>query len=268
MELWMPAAYIAGLLALGAGAGFLSAALGVGGGIIMVPAFLDFIPGMDPHTAKGTSLFVIIFIAAANAFRLHRGSHQRPPWATAAWLASGSVAGAWLGTCLTGMMPPRAVLWMFVGLIVAVAVRTFFLKEVTVREEDVRRRNALSVAIGLAAGVIAGATGIGGGALLVPLALIAGISANARVVALSNMVMIATCTAGALTHALAPQTAELSWTVGQVCYGLAPFLVLGAQAGSILGKKVNTLLTLPRRRLVMGILLLVIVARVAAKALQ
>ena len=54
-----PLFFYPGMLFLGVGVGLMSGALGLGGGILMVPAFLEFVPVMDPHTAKGTSLLII-----------------------------------------------------------------------------------------------------------------------------------------------------------------------------------------------------------------
>ena len=61
---------VARMMLIGSGVGLISAALGWGGGILMVPAFLEFVPGMDPHTAKGTSLFIIVFVSTTNVWRL------------------------------------------------------------------------------------------------------------------------------------------------------------------------------------------------------
>ena len=48
------------LVLIGLSAGFIGGALGVGGGIIIVPA-LVFIFGMTQHHAQGTSLAVLLF---------------------------------------------------------------------------------------------------------------------------------------------------------------------------------------------------------------
>lgn len=64
-------ATLAGLLALGLGAGALSSVLGVGGGIVMVPA-LVLLFGLDQHAAQATSLAVILPTALVGTLR-HRG---------------------------------------------------------------------------------------------------------------------------------------------------------------------------------------------------
>ncbi len=252
--------YCSGMLAIGVGVGMISGSLGLGGGILMVPAFVAFVPDMDVHTAKGTSLFIIIFVALLNAWRQNKDLPVKP-WGLAAYFAAGSIGGSYVGAWVTTLMPEKAVLALFIVLLGGLAVRTFLLTPHEVHEDEVRRRRGTPVLIGLAAGMVGGATGTGGGMVLVPLALYAALSVNERVVGLSNMVMVATSAAGSVAHFRAEAVYDAPWTVGHVYLVLVPLVFLGAQAGSLLGVRINTWLTLPRRRVVLGVLLLVISAR-------
>ena len=261
------ALYCLGMLVLGAGVGLISAALGLGGGILMVPAFLTFVPGMDAHTAKGTSLFIIIFVAALNTWRLNRGQKSRN-WDVAGAMAAGSIVGGYAGAWVTSRLPDEAVIWIYIVFLVGAALRTFFIKPVVIREEQVRRRTGIAVLIGMVAGAVGGGTGTGGGLLMVPLALIAGIITNERVVALSNTVMVATSIAGTVAHFTAPQTLSLPGTIGHVNLALTPLVFLGAQLAAPLGHRLEIMLTLPRRKVVMGVLLLVIGFRLAYEVLH
>lgn len=248
------------LFIVGAGAGIISAGLGLGGGILMVPAFEAFLPGMDLHTAKGTSLFLIVFISSLNTWRARR---ELPPHAftLAAWLAAGSVIGGYASAWITGLLPEQVTIILFLLLLLAVAARTFLLREIPVPEDQVHKRPGIALLIGFIAGIFGGATGTGGGAVLIPLALMTGIVANARAVPLSNLVMIATSLAGTLANLQAAQTCDYPWTVGHVALAFVPLTLLGAQLGSELGLRLNRLLTLPRRRVAMGVLLLIIALR-------
>lgn len=248
------------MLAVGACVGVMSAALGVGGGILMVPAFLYAIPGMDMNTAKGSSLLVIAFVAAYNSLRLNRG-HMRTPWEVVIAVVAGSVVGGYVGGWTTSMMSDRTVTGIFVLLLFVIGVRMFFLKPRTVHEGEVRRRGALSALIGVSSGYVAGATGTGGGAVLVPMTLWAGIASNERIVAFSNTVMAATAAAGAAAHFFAPKTTELAWTYGMVDVALVPLVFMGAVVSFPLGRRINAILSFERRRIVMGVLLVGIAVR-------
>jgi hypothetical protein len=254
------------MLVLGIAVGLVSAALGVGGGIFMVPAFLELVEGMDYHTAKGTSLFIIVFVAAVNVWRLNRG-HADWQWRLAGVIAAGSICGAWLGVTLAALVPETFLLWGFTGVVILTAARTFFLTTPQVSPERLQRRTGWALAIGLLTGLVSGVTGIGGGLVIVPLSLLAGIVTNARVVALSNMVMVVTCAAGALTALAATKTTELAWTVGQVDVALAPLVFVGAQCGAPAGKWLNARLSLKHRRLILGVLLALVALRLVVRAL-
>jgi len=247
-------------LLVGVGAGIISGALGLGGGILMVPAFMTFVPGMETHTAKGTSLFLIIFVSAINAWRQNRNL-ERIPWELAAWLALGSIVGSYLAAWITSTLPENFTLLLFLVLLVLVAWRTFLIQPRKVSEEDVRQRRALSVAIGVLAGIFGGATGTGGGAVLIPLALMAGIVVNERAVGLSNLVMVGTAIAGTIAHLRAEPIYPSDWTVGHVYFAIVPLVFLGSQLSSPLGERLNHKLTLPRRKLLMGVMLLLIALR-------
>lgn len=85
---------LAGLAALGLAAGFMAGLLGIGGGVLLVPALVLFF-GFDQHVAQGTSLLVIIPAAVTGSYTHHRNG--RLVVRDAALLAAGGVIGAVLG---------------------------------------------------------------------------------------------------------------------------------------------------------------------------
>jgi uncharacterized protein len=85
------------LLALiGAAAGVLSGLLGVGGGIVMVPALV--IAGLGQHRAQSTSLAAIVPIALVGAILFGRAASVDLPAAVV--LAAGSLVGVRIGALL------------------------------------------------------------------------------------------------------------------------------------------------------------------------
>jgi uncharacterized protein len=85
------------LLALiGAAAGVLSGLLGVGGGIVMVPALV--IAGFGQHRAQATSLAAIVPIAVVGAILFGRAANV--DFVAAVVLAAGSLVGVRIGALL------------------------------------------------------------------------------------------------------------------------------------------------------------------------
>ncbi len=92
------------LLAIGFCAGLLAGLLGIGGGIILVPAMV-LIFKLAQHTAQGTSLLAIIPAAiAGSAVHLYNGNIDL---AIAALLIAGSVFGAYAGASAAASIPEK-----------------------------------------------------------------------------------------------------------------------------------------------------------------
>jgi uncharacterized membrane protein YfcA len=102
---------------IGLAAGFASGLLGVGGGIILVPALVG-LAGLDQHGAHATSLAAIVPIAAAGAATF---AFSDDIDVTAAILLSiGSLVGAQLGARLM-MRTSEALLRALFGLLMLVS---------------------------------------------------------------------------------------------------------------------------------------------------
>jgi uncharacterized membrane protein YfcA len=151
--------------------GLLSGAFGVGGGILMVPLLINLV-GMDQRRASATSLVAIIPAAIAGSLAyLARGQVDV---LASLFLGVGGVVGAYFGTRLLRRLPLGLLRWMFVALLVVVAVRMLLV--VPPRGDGHIELDwataLLLVAVGLFIGVASGLFGIGGGVIAVP-ALIA-----------------------------------------------------------------------------------------------
>ena len=111
---------ILGLLGIGVTAGVLAGLLGIGGGLLMVPAMV-LILAFDQHLAQGTSLLVIIPAAAFGSFTHHR--HGRLALRDAAALGLGGVAGALLGSVTALSLDDQLLQRLFAILILFMAAR-------------------------------------------------------------------------------------------------------------------------------------------------
>lgn len=108
-----------GYVAVGVVAGFFSGLLGIGGGFLMVPAFIRFFR-MPIKVALGTSLAVISLIVVPNIVAQHFVGNI--DWVVAGLLAIGVVPGARLGARLSIKAQERRLRLVLVIVILLVAV--------------------------------------------------------------------------------------------------------------------------------------------------
>jgi uncharacterized protein len=179
------------LLIVGLVGGLMSGLFGVGGGIVMVP-MLASIAGLDHRRAAATSLAAIVptSIAASIGY----AANGAIDLVAAVLSGLGGIAGSQLGSRLLRRLSVRWLRWLFLALLLIVAVR--MLLEVPSRSGHIAL-TPLSIGglvlLGLAMGVASGLFGIGGGVLAVPV-LIAAFGAGdvvAKGVSLAAMVLTA-----------------------------------------------------------------------------
>lgn len=108
------------LLAVGLVAGALAALLGIGGGVIYVPA-LVILFDLVQQKAQGTSLVAILPAALIGAIGHARARRMR--WTLAWSVASGSFVGGFAGALLAQAIPAERLQVAFGILLVVVAVR-------------------------------------------------------------------------------------------------------------------------------------------------
>ncbi|MGI9000023.1 MAG: sulfite exporter TauE/SafE family protein [Candidatus Limnocylindria bacterium] len=108
------------LLGIGLIAGLLAGLLGIGGGLLIVPAMV-LVMGFDQHVAQGTSLLVIIPAAAFGTFTHHRNG--RLALRDAAALGIGGVGGAILGSLAALMLDESVLQRLFAILLLFMAGR-------------------------------------------------------------------------------------------------------------------------------------------------
>lgn len=116
----MTVAVVLAAIAFGVFVGTLSAAFGVGGGIVMVP-FMVLALGDSQHVAEGTSLLVIVATAAAGVFALRNSGHVS--FARAAWLGLGGILGSFLGARVALALPSARLEDIFAALVVFMGAR-------------------------------------------------------------------------------------------------------------------------------------------------
>jgi uncharacterized protein len=222
---WLPAALV------GLGAGILSGAFGVGGGVVTTPA-IRMLLGYPELIAVGTPLPVILPTAIAGAFaHVKQGTADiRTGLIVGVWGVPASVAGA----LLTRLVGGTVVLIITAGLVIVVAIdmlrpRTSANRVPADSEPGARRRIGLP-AIGLMAGAYSGFLGLGGGFVLVPLFnRLLGFPIK-RAIGTSLVALALFAVPGSLTHL---------W-LGNIDIPLALALTIGVVPGAFIGARFNS----------------------------
>lgn len=120
----MSATYIIGLLIIGFAAGFISSMVGIGGGIVIVPA-LVFFYGMNQKMAQGISLSMLALpVAAAGAYNYYKAGHV--DWRISLLLAVAFVVGGALGGKLVVNLPVNTVKKVFAVLMIVMGIKYLF----------------------------------------------------------------------------------------------------------------------------------------------
>lgn len=120
----MSTGYILGLLAVGLVAGFMSSMVGIGGGIIIVPA-LVFLFGMTQKMAQGTSLAMLSLpVAFIGAFNYYKEGQVN--WKMALLLAATFIIGGYLGSKVVLGLDMAIVKKIFAVFMIVIAIKYLF----------------------------------------------------------------------------------------------------------------------------------------------
>jgi uncharacterized membrane protein YfcA len=110
-----------GFLAVGIVAGLLSGLIGIGGGIIVVPALI-YLFKFNQHQAQGTTLAMLVPpIGILAAYTYYKAGHANLP--VAAILAVGFLAGGWLGGGLAEKMSDVTLARVFGVVLLGISVK-------------------------------------------------------------------------------------------------------------------------------------------------
>lgn len=250
------------LLLAGLVIGLLSGLLGIGGGTLIVPLF-RLACGLDAITAVGTSLFTIVPTSLSGMvghLRNHT-AHIRLGLLFGGCGALFAVAGA----LVSDRVPPIAVMSTAAVIIVYTAVQMLRKArrgqslpavsdgegvQSTTQTTLVygRRTIVLAACIGSSAGFLSGFVGVGGGFIMVPLAVwLFGLS-MAEAAGTSLVAVVILAIPGAITHGLAGDIAYLE--------GIA--LAVGTIPGALLGGRLAK--RVPERLLqgIFGVVLIIV----------
>jgi uncharacterized membrane protein YfcA len=248
--------HIITVLTLGLTAGVLVGLLGIGGGVVLVPAMV-YLLGYDQHLAQGTSLFILLPPIGLGALREYWRNGEVDLRAGIC-CALGFLLGGYGGGVVAVPLPSRDLRGIFGVFLIVSAVLLWrktrsSAKSVSEAVRDVESRSVAGIVgitlVAALCGVAAGMVGIGGGVLLVPLlGLVFGFSQHRA--------------QGTSLVALIPPTGVLAFLeyakAGYVSWQTGLLLIPGVFLGGILGGQVARQLNPLRMRLVFAGLMLLL----------
>ncbi len=112
------------IILVGIAAGMLGGLVGVGGGIIIVPALVYFI-GVSQKTAQGTSLGLIMLpVGILGVLQYYKQGHV--DFRIVGLLAIGFLAGSYFGSKIALSLPQETVKRIFAILMILIAIKLLF----------------------------------------------------------------------------------------------------------------------------------------------
>ena len=240
------------LICLGLLTGAYGTLIGIGGGVILVPALFFLYPGLTPDTLTAVSLAIVFLnsLSGTIAYSRQRRIDYRSGFLFALATVPGTIIGAWaihylrrdLFSVIFGIM-----------LILISLILQFKPREKTVTASLLLKGEArtivdasgetlvysynllLGIVLSFGVGFIAGLLGIGGGVILVPMMIYLLYFPTHIATATSHFALTFSALTGSLTHAVTGTYAH-NW---QMLPYLAIGVIPGAQFGAWLSSKLQ-----------------------------
>ena len=222
------------------GIGIIAAIVGLGGGFLYVPT-LSLIFGVDPKTAIGTSLTIMIFSSLSASFWYRKKGVIL--YKVALVLIIPSMIASMIGSFLTMFVDARILVTIFCIMLSLISLEMLipsfrflrniqwgpsFLLATSVKCQGTQPVNRIwyshLIVWGFVGGLLSGVTGTSGGVIFVPALAIAGIPLH-YAVATSMFTIIVVSITGATTHA----------TLGQIAWPYVAVYGAGAAFGAFFG---------------------------------
>ncbi|MFC0469662.1 sulfite exporter TauE/SafE family protein [Halalkalibacter kiskunsagensis] len=258
------------LVVVGLLGGTLGSLMGLGGGIVVVPALLMLASlsylDITPQVAVGTSLLIMIFtgISATISYMKQKKVDYKSGLLFFSASGPGAVVGTWLnrGGDASSFQMYLGFFILFVSFILLIRNRLSPLprsgkgvERVTTDEEGnvytYGYRLVPVLALSFVVGMLSGLFGIGGGSLLVPAMIVLFSFPPHSAVATSMFIILLSAVVGSLSHVM---QGNVNWM-----YALA--LIPGAWFGGTLGAAINRRLSSDKLVLVLRFILIIIAFR-------
>jgi uncharacterized membrane protein YfcA len=128
------------LLIIGVVAGMLGGLVGIGGGIIIVPALIYFL-GKNQMQAQGISLALIMFpVGILGVMQYYKQGHV--DFSIVLVLAIGFIVGSFLGSKIAMDLPQDIIRKLFACLLIIVAVKMLFLDKSKAKDKKLPQKES------------------------------------------------------------------------------------------------------------------------------
>ncbi|MFB5660824.1 sulfite exporter TauE/SafE family protein [Alteribacillus sp. HJP-4] len=224
--------------------------MGLGSGIIIVPALMilsaisPLLTDITPQTAVGTSVLIMIVTGLSSTIAYIR--QKKVDYKSALIFFSGSGPGALIGVWLNKGVDGDPFLIIFGTFMIIVSFGLVFrkkLKPLRIRGKGIRRyykdeagseieygfTPCIAISLGLFVGLCSGLFGIGGGSILVPAMIVLFGFPPHRAVATSMLMVFLSAIVSSLSHI----------ALGNIDWGLVLALIPGAWVGAQIGAEIN-----------------------------
>ncbi len=245
-------------LLLGLLVGLMSSILGLGGGIVMVPA-LVLLLAFSQQAAVGTSLLAISFVSTFNVVRFQL--KKLLDWKTA--LKIGLTGGilSFLSGSIASCLSQQVLLVFFILVLIYLIFKTLRAQD-TVKQSITTTTSESSVLkAGALAGIISGLTGVGGGSILTPILLAKQDIKKKMVVPLSNAFMMITAIGASIGYAMHGPISWQAWEVGALHVDTALLIFSGAMPASAFGTYFQSKVSLKARKIALLFFLILILIK-------
>lgn len=209
------------LLLTGTFSGLVAGLMGVGGGLINVPAlyFVFQMVGYPRencfHMALGTSLAIIIF-TSSSAARIHY-QNQNVNFKVAIIAGITGIIGSFAASLTAVSLSDSVLKKAFAVLLFAAAIRLLTKKQKSVAQhQDIRLEVWRLSLIGISSGMLAGFFGIGGGLVGVPLFILWVNLSPHKAVGSSSLMVVILALFATIGYAVSSPPAPLAMSIGYV----------------------------------------------------
>jgi uncharacterized protein len=253
------------LFIVGLVVGILSSLLGIGGGALIVPTLLTLYPKMPVQVVTATSLCFIFLNSLINNFKFYRNA-IKIHYKSSMKLNVSAIVGGIIGAKLVLDITPTAFRMGFAAVLFFISMRLFFSKMSEAEHLDETQIKSYKFYLtGFIGGLISSLTGLGGGAIFVPL-LITFVGLPIIMISpYSNLAMSFATLSGLLPHLFIEKNyhwEEVSilnnFQIGNVSIALPIILLLGATITSSIGVKLNTSMKDKTKKMTFAFLLLIL----------